>query len=123
MLRLMSQLQLRLDAETRVEARASLGGGTVTGNSARQEMPGRPGHPVAGRLHRQPRPLLEPGGKYRAPWARASIVGGPEGEGQTRSQARESLVNGLPRTRLPSLATASMPPPRHRRPCAGTSGR
>lgn len=101
MLRLMSQLQLRLDAETRVEARASLGGGTVTGNSARQErLAGLATRLQEDRTDSRDRSWNLAGKYSRSVGEGHSIVGGLEGEGQTRSQARESLVNGLPRTDL-----------------------
>ena len=119
-------MQLRLDAETRVEAQASLGGGTVTGNSARQErLAGLSTWLQEDRTDSRDR-SWNLAGKSRAPWARASnIVGGLEGEGQTRSQDRESLVNALPRTgprrrvwRQPDAFHLA-----HRRPCAGRGGR
>jgi iron complex outermembrane receptor protein len=101
LLRLNTQWQSRLSAETRVEARGGLGRARAESHSERQER--LAGAPT--RLQDDRNDSHDDSWSLLAKVSHSlgdshSLVGGLEGEGTTRDQHRVTLVNGLPQAGL-----------------------
>ncbi len=101
MLRLNTQLQKKLDPDTRLDLRAGLGRALMDSHTLRQEFLGSVGtrtqeDTVSG--HDSNWSLMAKASRQLE--NEHSLVGGLEAESQTRNQNRVSLQNGLPRPEL-----------------------